>query len=448
MISARLNCYSVLTSRLVACCLAIGALGGCSTSNAKNEIVTEPEAETALVQETPECCKSKAASETATAAVDQKPLEIPDVELIDHNGNRVRLYTDLVKGRNVAINTFFTSCTTICPVLTATVANVQKKLLELGRDDIQLISISVDPTTDTPSRLKAWSENFNVQPGWTLLTGDKASIDQALKALQSFTPDPKDHSPMILIGNEPSGTWKQVFGLAPPATLCDAILEMAGPKKAETRVKTAPSTADSTKAETPVKTAAAIAESTPPTTEFVNAGAKKYFTDVELVDQFGRPQRLYTDLLRGRVVVIDAFFSSCTGVCPVLNERMTAIKKAFPDELGDTLLLLSMSVDPAVDTPPRLKEYAKGLRAGPNWLFLTGERDNLKTALTKLGMYTDTRENHSNLLLIGNDKTGLWKKAFGLAPDEEIVEIVRNVLNDTDSSASAEAAGQSATGSK
>lgn len=342
-----------------------------------------------------------------------------------------------MKGRNVAINTFFTSCTTICPVLTATIANVQKKLLERGRDDIQLISISVDPTTDTPSRLKAWSETFGVQPGWTMLTGDKATVDRALKALRAFTADPKDHSPMIIVGNESAGVWKQVYGLAPPAKLVDAILGVAGPKKAEM----------------PVKTASSDVDETPATPEFVddfvNEGAKKYFTDVELIDQFGRPQRLYSDLLRGRVVVIDAFFSSCTGVCPVLNQRMTAIKKAFPDELGDELLLLSITVDPEIDTRLRLNEYGEGLRAGSNWLFLTGDRDNLKTALTKLGLYADNRENHSNLLLIGNDRTGLWKKAFGLAPIDEVVEIVAGVLHDTGSvAAGGGSATQAATGSK
>lgn len=199
-------------------------------------------------------------------------------------------------------------------------------------------------------------------------------------------------------------------------------------------------------ADTKQLTTASTTDLTLPTPEFVNEGAKKYFTDVELIDQFGRPQRLYSDLIRDRVVVIDAFFSSCTGVCPVLNERMTAIKKAFTDKLGDELLLLSITVDPAIDTPARLKEYSTSLRGGPHWLFLTGERDNLKTALSKLGMYTDDRENHSNLLLIGNDKTGLWKKAFGLAPIEEIVEMVANVLDDT--GASDAAAIQTATSSK
>lgn len=405
---------------LSACCVLIGILSACSPSRAVRKTTTDSaNPSTAMVPASaaaPECCAKKSETRTAEIVSVGEGLDIPDVELIDHEGKRVRFFTDLVKGRTVAINTFFTSCTTICPLLTTTVAQMQKTLAQRGREDIQLISISVDPTTDTPNRLKEWSRNFNVKPGWTMLTGRKATVDKLLKALHAFTPDPKDHSPMILVGNEPEGVWKQIYGLAPAAQLCDAIVAVAGPKK-------------------PAKdhqTALVVDNPQAPETPGENAEAKKYFTDVELIDQDGNALRLYSDLLRDHVVVIDCFFSQCTGVCPVLNQKLTAIKQAFSEEMGKELIILSISVDPEVDTPARLKEYAKGLRSGPGWYFLTGSRENLKTALTKFGMYTDVRENHSNLLMIGNDATGLWKKAFGLAPTEQVVEIVESVLYDSE----------------
>src|SRR3954462_1067407 len=80
-------------------------------------------------------------------------MQIPNVKVVDQNGKALDFYTDLVKGRNVAINFIFTTCTTVCPVLTATFRRVQTEL-ENTHSDTKLISISVDPTVDTPERLR------------------------------------------------------------------------------------------------------------------------------------------------------------------------------------------------------------------------------------------------------------------------------------------------------
>ncbi|HVF45623.1 MAG TPA: SCO family protein, partial [Pyrinomonadaceae bacterium] len=110
-------------------------------------------------------------------------MNIPDVELLDQDGRKVRFYSDLVKGKVVAINFIFTTCTTICPPLGATFARVQRELGERAGRDVQLISISVDPATDTPERLKAWGQKFKAGGGWTLVTGAKPQVDELLRAL-------------------------------------------------------------------------------------------------------------------------------------------------------------------------------------------------------------------------------------------------------------------------
>lgn len=387
------------------------------SSSGDNAVVTSGSAK-------PACCvaKEKKPDKPVVAVQSADGLTIPDYELLDQDGNPVRIYSDLIKGRKVAVIYFFTSCTTICPLLTATMSQVQDLLLEQGRDDIKIISISVDPITDTPTRLKAWSKNFNTKPGWTFVTGDKHTVDNLLKSLKSFTPDPQDHSPMILIGDDAKNHWKLVSGLSPAADLSRAIQDVVGPKAP----KKAVSADDVAKK---VIDSRPVADHTPKTRK-ENSQAKNYFTDVELLDQNGKPHRLYTDLMRGRVLVIDSFFSSCTGVCPVMNRQLTEVYKAFEDRMGKDLFLLSISVDPTVDTPERLKEYAQGLNVGPGWYFLTGSKENVETALRKFGMYVENREDHSNLFMIGNDAQGLWKKAFGLAPAEELVAIVDSVLND------------------
>jgi protein SCO1/2 len=154
-------------------------------------------------------------------------MRLPDVELLDQDGRKVRFYTDLVKGKTVAINFIFTTCTTICPPLGATFARVQRDLGERAGRDVHFISISVDPAVDTPERLKAWGAKFHAGPGWTFLTGAKPQVDELLRALAASTARPQDHSPTVLVGNDARGQWTRTYGLAKPSVLVKLINDAA-----------------------------------------------------------------------------------------------------------------------------------------------------------------------------------------------------------------------------
>ncbi len=158
--------------------------------------------------------------------------------------------------------------------------------------------------------------------------------------------------------------------------------------------------------------------------------AQKYFTDVELVNQDGERVRFYTDVLKGRTVVVNAFFTACTSVCPPMNRSMEKIQAALGERVGRDVFLVSITVDPGADTPPRLKEYARRFHAGPGWVFLTGRKENLDWALYRLGQYVESREDHKTVIIVGNEATGLWKKALGIAKAEELLQIVESVAND------------------
>ena len=158
--------------------------------------------------------------------------------------------------------------------------------------------------------------------------------------------------------------------------------------------------------------------------------ARKYFTDVELINQDGEKVRFYTDVLKGKTVVVNAFFTTCTSVCPPMNRNMEKIQEALGDRVGRDVLLVSITVDPAVDTPARLKDYAKKFNAGPGRIFLTGKKENLDWALYKLGQYVENKDDHKTIFIIGNEPTGLWKKAFGMANVNELVQVVESVIND------------------
>lgn len=174
--------------------------------------------------------------------------------------------------------------------------------------------------------------------------------------------------------------------------------------------------------------APASAES--PSTAPTVSPSEKYFSDVELTTQDGQKVRFYSDVLKNKVVIINTFFTTCTSVCPPMNRNLEKIQDALGDRLGKDAFLVSISVDPETDTPLRLKDYARRFHARSGWLFLTGKKENVDWALYKLGQYVETKDDHSTIIIIGNEPKGLWKKAFGLAKPEELMRIVDDVLRD------------------
>ena len=158
--------------------------------------------------------------------------------------------------------------------------------------------------------------------------------------------------------------------------------------------------------------------------------AQKYFTDTVLINQNGEKMRLYSDLLKGKTIIINSFFATCQGSCLPLSRNLEKVQQALGDRLGKDAHIISISVDPTVDTPAALKAYAKKLNARPGWYFMTGDKESVDFALKKLGQFVDNKENHMNIFIIGNERTGLWKKAFGLAKTEELMKVVDSVLND------------------
>ena len=164
--------------------------------------------------------------------------------------------------------------------------------------------------------------------------------------------------------------------------------------------------------------------------ESAPSDAQKYFTDTVLINQDGEKMRFYSDLIKGKTVIIDSFFATCQGSCLPMNRNLEKVQEALGDRLGKDAYIISISVDPTVDTPPLLKAYSKKLNARPGWYFLTGDKANVDFVLKKLGQFVDDKQDHLNIFIIGNERTGLWKKAFGLAKSEELVKVVDSVIND------------------
>ncbi len=335
---------------------------------------------------------------------DERPLVVPDLPVLDQDGRTLRFHSDLVKDKVVAINFIFTTCGNICPALGAIFGKLQDELgAQLGRD-VHLISVSIDPVTDTPERLKAWAAQFGARPGWTLVTGDKLPLDELGRALGGVGGARNDHPAMVLLGDAASGRWRRAYGFTPPADLARLARELLGARQAGPRAEgAAPAPAD-------------------------ESAAARWFTDTLLLDQDGRERRFYSDVLKGRVVVISSFFTECGSVCPVIQGTLAKLQDALGERLGRDAFLVSISVDPERDTPERLKEYAARLGARPGWIFLTGAREPLQAVLYKLGYKAENRDAHSTLVLIGNEPKQVWKKALGLADVSALLPLVNEVL--------------------
>jgi cytochrome oxidase Cu insertion factor (SCO1/SenC/PrrC family) len=354
------------------------------------------------------------ASEASSGKAIRSP-RIPDTTVYDQHGRKLKFYTDLVKGKTVAINFIFTTCTGVCPPLSATFRRVQQGLAERMGRDMELISISVDPTTDVPERLKSFSEKFKAGPGWTFVTGSKPEIDRLLEALGGYVSNKTDHTPLLLIGNDAAGYWTRAYGLSPPSQIINLINEAAN------KGGTPPAAAENSR-EQPVAASSAGRTAS-------DEAAAKYFTNTILLTQDNRPVRFYDDLLKGKVVLINFLFTTCKGVCSPMTANLAKVQKHLGERVGRDVRMISISVDPETDTPAVLKKYAGNFKAQPGWYFLTGEKKNVDWVLYKLGGYVEDKEQHNSTLIIGNVAKGEWVKVLAMSNPAEIAGAVTKLLD-------------------
>ena len=135
----------------------------------------------------------------------------PNVTLVTQDGNTVRFYDDLLKGKSVAVNIMYTSCKDECPLETARLVQLQRLLGDRMGRDIFFYSISIDPKHDTPEVLKTYMKKFGVGPGWLFLTGKPEDIRLATKKLglsrYSDSANKDGHTAILMVGDEPAGQW-------------------------------------------------------------------------------------------------------------------------------------------------------------------------------------------------------------------------------------------------
>src|SRR5262252_6553412 len=134
---------------------------------------------------------------------------IPNLPVLTQDGKMLRFYDDLIKGKLVIISFIYTSCTDICPLTTARLAQVEEKLGDLAGRDIFMISMSVDPERDTPQRLKEYSDAFQTGPGWTFVTGKLEDIRAINFKFGERSQILSEHRNEIVLGNDATSQWQR-----------------------------------------------------------------------------------------------------------------------------------------------------------------------------------------------------------------------------------------------
>jgi protein SCO1/2 len=138
---------------------------------------------------------------------------IPDVQLVRDDGKTVRLPEELNDGRPVVLSFIYTSCTTVCPVTSATLAELQRRLGATS-NKVHLVSITIDPEQDTPARLREYAKTFNAGPAWQHYTGTLASSQAAQRAFDVYRGNKMDHAPAMLVRAAPGAAWVRIDGFA------------------------------------------------------------------------------------------------------------------------------------------------------------------------------------------------------------------------------------------
>jgi protein SCO1/2 len=102
----------------------------------------------------------------------------------------------------------------------------------------------------------------------------------------------------------------------------------------------------------------------------------------EFTDQNGK--LINNDSYKGKVYVVEFFFSTCPSICPIMNQKMLMIQEEFNE--NSNFGIASISITPDIDTPKVLKEYAtiNGI-THPNWHLLTGKSQETVYELSNTG---------------------------------------------------------------
>ena len=149
--------------------------------------------------------------------------------------------------------------------------------------------------------------------------------------------------------------------------------------------------------------------------------------DVEVLDQEGRKRKFHTDLVKGKLVVINFVFTTCKSMCPLLGTNFSKLQVALGERLNKDVFLISVSTDPEIDSPEKLKEWAEKYKAKDGWTLVTGDKEQLTGLLQVFTGDGPRKGYHTPAMYIVDDAKKLHRPAYGFAAAEDVIKIIEEL---------------------
>ncbi len=154
------------------------------------------------------------------------------------------------------------------------------------------------------------------------------------------------------------------------------------------------------------------------------------FPGVTLITHDGRSVDFYQDLVKGKLVLINFMYATCTNSCPTYTANLARVQRLFGDRMGRDVFMYSITLDPDHDTPAVLQNYMKAYGVQPGWTFLTGAKPDIELLRRKLGLrdlnpvVDADKTQHIGVVLYGNERFDRWAACPALSEPAEIVRYV------------------------
>ena len=154
---------------------------------------------------------------------------------------------------------------------------------------------------------------------------------------------------------------------------------------------------------------------------------RRYFPEVTLTTHEGKRVRLYDDLIRDKIVLMNFFYATCEGICVPITANLVKVQALLRDRVGKDIFMYSFTLKPKLDSPAVLKDYAERFRTGPGWSFLTGDPNDLELVRRRMGFVDPDpardadKLNHTGMVRYGNEPLQLWSACPGMSRPDSIV---------------------------
>lgn len=165
------------------------------------------------------------------------------------------------------------------------------------------------------------------------------------------------------------------------------------------------------------------------------ARAETVIPNVEVIDQNGRSLHFYDDLIRGRAVLLNFFFTSCSDTCPLVTQNLREVQDILGERMGKDIFMVSVTLQPELETPAILRDYAAQWQVRPGWSFVTGQPDDIELLRRATGFadvspeFAVVRDSHTGLVRYGNDRLQRWAGTTALGRPAWIAKTVARIAD-------------------